>query len=1679
AGVARGYLDRPGLTAQRFVADPFGAAGERMYRTGDQVRWTGDGELVFLGRGDGQVKVRGFRVELGEIEAELVRLPEITAAAVTVREDEPGVKRLVAYLVGGDPTDARTALALRLPEYMVPAAFVALDALPLTANGKLDRRALPAPEWTADTSHIAPRTATERAVARVWSDVLGVPELGAHDNFFHLGGDSILGIRVVAGLRDALGVDVSPRALFTTPTVAELAAALGGADASQAITPLDPAEDAPLSFAQQRLWFLHEFEPDSTEYVTPLALRLRGAIDVAALSTAVTALVARHEALRTTFLGVDGRGTQQVHPPAPVSLPVIDIDEAVLLAALKAEAGRSFALDVGPLLRVALFRVARDHHVLTLTMHHIVTDGWSAGVLAFDLAELYRAATSDTRPDLPELPIRYRDFAAWQRGRTDALAEQLAHWRHVLADVPALDLPTDRPRPPVHTTAGAQIEFTIPTPVADALREVSRHKDGTLFMALVAATQVLLHRFSGQADIAVGTVANGREHPDLRDLVGFFVNTLVLRSTVDDRLSFTGFLADVRATVLAAFANQDVPFERVVDAVAPDRDTSRTPLFQAMVALQNVGGTTTGFAGLDAEDIAIPGVTASYDVTFEFREAEDGSLHANLDYNTDLFDADTAARFVHGLRELLSAVAIDPDATLGELPVLADVERDRIVSTWNDTATAIRPTTLADLVSAQVRRTPDAVAVTSAERTLTYAELDARSNQVARLLAQHGAGPETVVALALRRSVELVVAELATAKAGAAFLPVDPDYPADRVAYMLRDAHPVLTVRDPEWFDAADGLSTEDISVAVPDNAAYVIYTSGSTGKPKGVVVPHTGLASFAEAQREHLDVRPGDRVLAFSSPSFDASVLELVMALPHGATLVVPPSGPPLGDQLAEVLRDERITHTLIPPVALATVPTVPLPALRTLIVGGDACSADLVDRWAPGRRMVNAYGPTESTVVATWSDPLVPGRTPPIGRPIANTKTYVLDTSMQPVPVGTPGELYVSGVGLARGYLDQAGLTAQRFVANPFGASGERMYRTGDLVRWTRDGHLVFLGRADDQVKVRGFRIELGEVETALRRYEDVLDAVATVRTDHAGYKRLVGYTVGPTPPDVVSLREFLSASMPGYMVPTAFAHLDALPLSPSGKVDRARLPEPDATASSAYTAPTTTLETDLARVWADVLGVERVGATDNFFTLGGDSILSIQVVARARQAGLRLTTKDLFTHQTIAELAPVVTTYTDHSRDNAPVVGPVPLTPIQRWFLRPDRRNPHHFNQSNLVEVTDDVSAETLRTALSALLAQHDALRLRFHETPEGWRQDNAPVGPVDILTEVTVADLSEVERIADRTHAGFDLATGPLLRAVLFRFTDGSRPWLLLVAHHLVIDGVSWRILLEDLETGYEQAGRGQPITLGVKTTSFQDWSRRLSDFVAAGRLDAEIPLWGDIAGGELPVDGRGGSGELDAVAVQLSQEDTDALLRGAPAVYRTRINDVLLAAFAVAIGRWTGGDRVVVDLEGHGREDILDDVDLTRTVGWFTTMFPVALAVPKDGEWRTIVRGIRKQLRTIPGNGFGYSALRYLGSLRPAGPPPQVSFNYLGQFDNGSETGESALYRASRPSVGRDHDPTDHGDHLLDVVGEVGDGMMTFAWYYHPDTHHKATIDAVAADFAAALRAIAADCRGAR
>ncbi len=1292
--LARGYGGRAGLTAERFVADPFAGDGSRMYRSGDRVRWLVEGELEFLGRVDEQVKVRGYRIEPGEIETVLAGHHRIRTAVVAARGDNED-RRLVAYLVPaaqgeGIPSvsDLRTYAGDRLPGFMVPSAFVELDALPLTPNGKVDRAALPEPDGLRPDldGFLAPATATEELLAGIWAQVLGVDRVGVHDNFFELGGHSLLATQVVSRIRTVFMVETPLSALFDRPTVRDLAAVVENSAEGVSIPPvtrISRDEPLPLSFAQQRLWFLNQLEPDSLEYNVPLLVRWAGDLDVEALVAALSGVLARHEVLRTRLVAdVDGVVHQVIDPPRPIPLSATDVSRyadpvAATRELVEAEVTAPFDLAAGPLVRATLIRVTPEEHVLTLAIHHVAFDEWSVRIFRRELTALYEAFRAGEPDPLPPLPVQYADFAVWQREwlTGDVLAEHLVYWRRQLADLPALELATDRPRPAVRSTEGAVTEFTVPAHTADALRALSRKSGTTMSMTLLAAFDVLLGWYADTDDVVVGTPVANRNRAETEDLIGFFVNTLVLRTDLSGDPSFKELLARVRRVALAAYAHQDLPFEHLVDDLVVERDRSRTALFQAFFnytpdeGAHRTGEEARDDTGTDGSVMAAPATTSvNFDLSLMLGD-RDGGLAGAIEYSTALFDVETMRRMAQHLVAVLEAVAEDAGRRVSEVSVLTGAERRRVVEEWNG---SVEPLPGAggvhELIAGRAVAGPDAVAVVSDGVVLTYGGLMVRANRLAHHLRGLGVGAESVVGLCLPRGVDMVVAMVAVWQAGAAYLPLDPEYPVERLEFMLAEsgARVVvgrtssaeaaevaggLPVESVVWLDdpaVTEGLSSTALETAVqPDQLAYVIYTSGSTGRPKGVQVAHRGVTGMVTALSPVLGAGPGVRMLQFASFSFDAAVLDVAVTLASGGALVVASSAERTApEMLTSMIGGQAVGAASVVPSLLGVLNPDEVPGIQTLLLGAERLTQPVAQAWAQNRTLVNTYGPTEATVMVTTGtvSPDV-AVAPPIGAPVANARLYVLDARLNPVPVGVAGEVFIAGPQVARGYRAQPVLTAERFLPDPFTADGTRMYRSGDRARWLADGTLDFIGRADDQVKVRGFRIEPGEIEAVLAAHPQVRTAVVTAFGDTED-RKLVAYLVPEDTaqgiPAVSDLRDHVQRSLPAFMVPAAFIELATLPLTPNGKLDRSALPEPEGARPQldGFEAPSGDAEEVLAGLWAQLLGVDRVGATDNFFELGGHSLLATQVVSRIRELfELDIPLAALFDQPTVRGLAAVV--------------------------------------------------------------------------------------------------------------------------------------------------------------------------------------------------------------------------------------------------------------------------------------------------------------------------------------------------------------------------------------------------------------------------------------------------------
>ncbi|HIE0153695.1 TPA: amino acid adenylation domain-containing protein, partial [Pseudomonas aeruginosa] len=1308
AGLARAYHDRPGLTAERFLPDPFGEPGSRLYRTGDLARRRGDGVIEYMGRADHQVKIRGFRIELGEVEARLLDLEGIREAAALALDGQ-----LVAYLVaegGEDETRQpalreriRTALRASLPDYMVPSHLLFLERMPLSPNGKLDRRALPKPDaGLMQREHMAPASALEKDVAAIWGELLGVERVGLTDNFFELGGHSLLATRLVSRIRQDLGIEVSLKSLFEQPVLQGFVESLGEKPAEvPPIMPVTREQPLPLSYAQERQWFLWQLEPESAAYHIPAALRLRGGLDVVALQRSFERLAQRHESLRTRFRQEGLRTVQVVDADGQLQVSrhnLANVDDASLRAAVEAEMARPFDLRTDALLRISLFEVAPNDHVLVMVQHHIVSDGWSMQLMVEELVQLYAAYSQGREAALPALPIQYPDYAVWQREWMEAgeRERQLAYWIGLLGgEQPVLELPFDRPRPAEQSFRGARLEFELGAERARRLKALAQRQGASTFMLLLASFQALLYRYSGQSDIRVGVPVANRNRVETERLIGFFVNTQVLKADIDGQMGFDRLLHQVRQRSLEAQAHQDLPFEQLVEALQPERSLSHSPLFQVLFNYQAERGEhgLPEVAGLSIEEQAWESHTAQFDLVLDTCESE-SDIWAALVYATDLFDASTAERLVRHWQNLLDAILAMPDARLGELDMLDREEREVIGQLWNRSDSGYPATPLVhQRVAERARMAPDAVAVIFDEEKLTYAELDSRANRLAHALIARGVGPEVRVAIAMQRSAEIMVAFLAVLKAGGAYVPLDIEYPRERLLYMMQDsrAHLLLTHshllerlpipeglsclsvdREEEWA----GFPAHDPEVALHgDNLAYVIYTSGSTGMPKGVAVSHGPLIAHIVATGERYEMTPEDCELHFMSFAFDGSHEGWMHPLINGARVLIRDDSLWLPERTYAEMHRHGVTVGVFPPVYLQQLAEHAErdgnpPPVRVYCFGGDAvaqASYDLAWRALKPKYLFNGYGPTETVVTPLlWkarAGDACGAAYMPIGTLLGNRSGYILDGQLNLLPVGVAGELYLGGEGVARGYLERPALTAERFVPDPFGAPGSRLYRSGDLTRGRADGVVDYLGRVDHQVKIRGFRIELGEIEARLREHPAVREAVVVAQPGAVG-QQLVGYVVAQAPavadsPEAqaecrAQLKTALRERLPEYMVPSHLLFLARMPLTPNGKLDRKGLPQPDASLlQQVYVAPRSDLEQQVAGIWAEVLQLQQVGLDDNFFELGGHSLLAIQVTARMQsEVGVELPLAALFQTESLqayAELAAAQTSSNDTDFDD----------------------------------------------------------------------------------------------------------------------------------------------------------------------------------------------------------------------------------------------------------------------------------------------------------------------------------------------------------------------------------------------------------------------------------------------
>ncbi|MFF4036401.1 amino acid adenylation domain-containing protein, partial [Streptomyces sviceus] len=1577
------------------MADPFASDGSRMYRSGDRMRWRADGRLEYLGRTDDQVKIRGFRIELGEIETALRSHPAVDQVAVTVREDQPGERRIVAYVVPAQADaavpDLRAHLASVLPEYMVPSAFVVLDRLPLASNGKLDRRALPVPVYGAGHSGTGrgPGSVQEEILCALFAEVLGVEEVGVDDDFFELGGHSLLATRLISRVRAAFGCELSVRAVFEAPTVAGLAGSLSDTRVARPeLVAEERPELVPASFAQQRLWFLGQFEGPSATYNLPTAFRIRGVVDARALEAALGDVVGRHESLRTVFRDVAGSPVQVVLPAEGVTLHREWCAEDELAGVLRQTAGHLFDLSGELPVRATLVELGPQDHVLVVLFHHIASDGVSMRPFGADLSAAYEARLEGRAPQWEPLAVQYADYALWQRrflGSQDdpesVLNTQLAYWREALADLPAeLEYPTDRPRPAVASQKGEGFSVDMGADLHQRLIDLARGTGTTLSMVVHAALATLLTRLGAGTDIPIGTPTAGRSDEALNDLIGFFVNTLVLRTDTSGDPTFRDLLARVRERSLAAYDHQDVPFDRVVEAVNPPRSANRNPLCQILLQVNTTRGAALDLPGTQTEGIVPPLNGAKFDLNFGIRAVADedgrpGPLHAHIEFAVDLFDARTVRGLFDRLVRVLEAVAADPDASLSAVDILEADERALVLDAWNDTAAELPVDvhTVAELFEARVLRGPDAVALVCGEEVLSYAELDERANRLAHLLISRGVGAESVVGLCLPRGAEMVTAVLAVWKAGAGYLPIDPEYPADRISFMLSDSRASLLIGSASRLGelSAEGLPVVVLDdpglvaelaacpVGVPgvgvsrDGLAYVIYTSGSTGRPKGVAVTHGALVNYVVSVPGRLGfAADGGRYALLQAQVTDLGNTIVFASLVAGGELhVLDEDAVRDPAAVAAYVAEHGIEYVKAVPSHLAALSVAGvekvLPAV-SLVLGGEAASpvwvGELLEA-AGDRGVFNHYGPTETTIgVATGrlTAELVGSGTVPLGSPIANTRLYVLDERLLPVPPGVVGELYIAGAGLARGYVGRADLTAERFVADPFQA-GRRMYRTGDRALWTADGQIVFDGRTDDQVKIRGFRVELGEVQATVARHPAVLQAAAVTRQDVPGDTRLVAYVVLADDQDAASddtvtgIRQYVTERLPAHMVPSAFVVLDRLPLASNGKLDRRALPVPVYGAGHSGTGrgPGSVQEEILCALFAEVLGVEEVGVDDDFFELGGHSLLATRLISRVRAAfGCELSVRAVFEAPTVAGLAGSLSdtrvARPELVAGERPELVPASFAQQRLWFLGQFEGPSATYNLPTAFRIRGVVDARALEAALGDVVGRHESLRTVFRDVAGSPVQVVLPAEGVTLHRESCAED--ELAGVLRQTAGHlFDLSGELPVRATLVELGPEDHV-LVVLFHHIASDGVSMRPFGRDLSTAYRARLEGQVPQwepLAVQYADYALWQRRFlgSQDDPESVLNTQLAYWREALADlpaelEYPTDRPRpavASQKGEVLEVELPAE-LHAGLAGLARSHGVTLTMVVHAALASVLSRLGAGTDIPIGTPTAGRSD---------------------------------------------------------------------------------------------------------------------------------------------------------------
>lgn len=1655
-GLAKGYLNNVELTQKKFIRNPFAnPKAPVLYDTGDLVKYGADGNITFINRADDQIKIRGYRVELGEIETALQGIAEVEQAVVLYNRDKNANGKLVAYVVAGETFDKNEVLdqlRKKLPEYMIPSQVILMEEFPLMVNGKVDRRRLKELDTSGASveKHINPKNDIEERLAKIWMDVLELENISMQDDFFEQGGHSLLAIRLVSAIRKEFNVEVPIGHIFDYPTIALLAEQIHANHNTKPAVIISPAipmpANIPMSFSQERLWLIDQLS-GSSHYHIPAILNLKGDVNIFALKYAFKELINRHEALRTVFRESNGSTCQVIQPNNNWDIEIVttEIGEGQMGRVIQSLLDKPFDLSKDYMLRASLLNPADDEYLLIITLHHIASDAWSTPIMVRELEELYNSKVENRKASLEPLPIQYADYAIWQRklAATDEWNTKVEYWKQKLSGVTKLNLPLDFVRPVMQSTNGAMVSRRLSDSNTKSLHKLSKEHGTTMYVTLLSAFKVLIQKYTGQNDICVGTPVAERQYEEIQNLIGFFVNTLAIRSEVETQKSFTYFLSQVKTTINEAIQNQDIPFEKVVESLVQGRDISRSPLVQVVFTYQNVSNPKP----VSLKNITVAQNANSYsshhtskfDITFNITETTD-AIFLGVEYCTDLFKEDSVKRMMSHFDELLASISLNPEQPIAQLSIISNVEQASLIAHNRMHASAPDKKNIVAIFEEQVKLNPNKTALTFGDQTLSYRQLNASANKLANQLSKLGLKPGEAIALLMPRGFDMFVGILGILKLGCTYVPLNIEFPDERLEYIIRDANAkavVHTAFKPDILvevndiplvnvEEAKECSTEfRTSTKAGIAPAYIMYTSGTTGKPKGIAVSHQNVL-YISFQSNELKVLPADRMLQWSNYGFDGCVFEIFGALLNGATLCLLREGLSADtDALGKIIVQQKINICFVTTAIFnAIIDADPLifKGLRKIFFGGEAASPVHVRKaiGALGQNiLVNGYGPTETTVFATYCplNSFAENELIPIGKPLENAKAFVLDTNRQFVPTGVAGELYIGGMGLSLGYVNNQSLTNEKFVELVIDNTVERLYKTGDVVKWNAEGMLEFMGRVDNQVKIRGYRIEPLEIENTIKDNSMVKNAVVVVK-DHGNFKALLAYVVPGENFNKQSLINWLQAKVPDYMIPAYWISIDQLPLNTNGKVDKSALPLLDISNEFAdkYVAPRSELERQLVNIWQGLLGVKKIGVYDNFFEIGGDSILTLQFVNAARRSGIEIHPRDVFIHQNIDSLVTFVNQRSEEIlvAEQGILTGNFGLLPIQQWYLNSaEPANVSHFNQAVLLNINKVISIDQLNRAWQIIYSHHDALRFKYQKnSSQNWEQvysSDVSFAVIEETVDANVSDLNQfITEKANHYQRSLDIFKGDIIKVVLFKtpgFEKENR--LLVIVHHLAIDGVSWRVIAENLDYLLSSIQKNENISLGKKGTSYRQWNQSLSQYGNQTSLVAQGDYWKKVIESYTPLN-IGNQNEKEVrlkdmrtTPMLLSAELTRLLLHEVSKKYQTEINDVLLCSLANAISQWGKIKNVSVGLEGHGRVEIDDKVNLSNTVGWFTTIYPIVLETTKTAEPGDMLVSVKNQLRQVPDKGIGYGVLKYMNKDDRFAKPEKwnVIFNYLGQFDN--------------------------------------------------------------------------------